>query len=515
METTGAYRQNFSAKWNLGTPFAITNEGLVYGNTTYPYSRLSAITLITAPANSLLNGVAQVTVDHRNVLQLCYEYSQHQAFLQAMGYANEQINQQSANTKKYKYLLQAENGNKVEVYDSYLVLYCDDSGIMTALKLVKQSTVLTRTIMLADLLDVVYTAPTDYAPGSLCFLDREMPQPESKNTITVSFTNAALAQSIADYVAEYKHSDDRKSDVLELPHLEYEPVIGTELVFPFMGSMLTVPAEVDVANTYRKNYRQLATACVDRFKQQYQMKIHDYRSFMLEFPNVYNENMEPLLQYSMDVLIAEDIWTITKEAFTEAQKAQYNRGYADFEAMYNAGQKTVEANKQYVATATNMPKITHAGGFGFSNAMKAMNKANAYNTLSDLLSKTTQSNTTMNTAQQWELFNRLNLENIALRVYCDYWNMWLLLIGILQKNGKNYRTRITAGNNDHASIFQNLSNPNFPQDRIPGILLEIIQANPYKKDYYVFMKKHFGETEEVNAICEYFGYGDLNDPRTL
>lgn len=378
METTGAYRQNFSAKWNLGTPFAITNEGLVYGNTTYPYSRLSPITLISAPANSLLNGSAQTTADHSTVLQLNYQYSQHTAFLQAMGYANERINQLSANTKKYRFLLQAENGNKVEVYDSYLVLYCDDSGIMTTLKLVQQSMVLTRTIMLNDLLDVRYVAPTNEVAGSLCFLDNEMPQPDKKNTIPVSLSNASMAQSIVNFITEAKASGETKTEVSELPHMSYEPEQAVARQFPFMGETLTVPERFDATNTIRSKYLKLAALCADRFKQQYQMRIHDYNSFMQEFPDIYTENIQPMLQFSMDALVAEGIWTVTKEAFEEAHKSKYDAGYRDWAAMHSAGEKTIAANKEYVSTATNTPRITRAGGFGFKNAMKAINQANLH-----------------------------------------------------------------------------------------------------------------------------------------
>lgn len=515
METTGTYRQDFSAKWGLGTPFAITNDGLVFGNVTYSYSQLSQITLISAPANSLMNGSAQTTADHRTLLQLNYQYSQHEAFLQAMGYANERINQLSKNTKQYKFLLQAENGNKVEVYDSYIVLYCDDSNIMTTLKLVQQSMVLTRTIMMDKLLDVRYTAPTNEVTGSLCFLDTEMPQPEKKNTISVSLSNASLAQSIVNFITETKASGEVKTEVSELPQMIYETEQAVARQFPFMGETLSVPEQFDATNTIRNKYLKLAALCADRFKQQYQMQIHDYNSFMQEFPAIYTENMQPMLQFSMDALVAEGIWTVTKEAFEETHKSKYDAGYRDWAAMYSAGEKTVAANKEYVATATNTPRITRAGGFGFKNAMKAINQANLHNAMADALQMFTTNNTGINSAQQWELFNRIDLDTLALRVYCDYRNMWMTLVNTLNQNGKTFWGRMKTDDKNFANIFQNLTNPNFPQNQIPTILLELIQIAPYTKDYYKFMQTRFGETEEVKAICEYFGYGDLNDPRTL
>ena len=36
---------------------------------------------------------------------------------------------------------------------------------------------------------------------------------------------------------------------------------------------------------------------------------------------------------------------------------------------------------------------------------------------------------------------------------------------------------------------------------------------PYDKRYYKFMVAYFGDTEEVKAIRNYFGYTDFYNPR--
>lgn len=332
-----AYRWNFSAKWNMGKPFSITDSGLIYNGAVYPYSQLSPIALISAPANSLLNGTAQVTVNHSTVLSLAYEYNQHQAFLQAMAYANEQINQLSANAQNYKYLMQAEDGAKVEVYDSYLVLYYSKSDLMSSLALSQQSLELSRTLTIDELLSVQYHAPDNGLSGSISFLDNILPQPDKKNTVTVSPANANIAYAIAAYLTECKASGTTTAQVDELPHMDFELFQSEPRSFSLDGVTLNVPESFDALNTYRKQYIKLGMLCAERFKRQYQMHIHDYVSFTSTFPSLYADNMAPMLQYSMDALVAQGIWTVTQDTFLEAHKEKFSSANKDYQALVSAG----------------------------------------------------------------------------------------------------------------------------------------------------------------------------------
>lgn len=516
MEMTGAYRQNFTAKWKMGTPFSITDSGLIYGGTVYSYSQLSPITLISAPANSLLNGTAQVTVNHSTVLSLAYEYNQHQAFLQAMAYANEQINQLSANAQNYRYLMQAEDGSKVEVYDSYLVIYYSKSDLMSSLALTRQSLELSRTLTLDELLSVQYYAPDNGLSGSISFLDNILPQPDKKNTVTVSPANANVAQAIAAYLTECKASGTSTAQAEELPHMDFELFQGEARSFSLEGITLDVPESFDALNAYRKNYIKLAMLCAERFKRQYRMQIHDYVSFTSTFPSLYADNMAPMLQYSMDALVAQGIWTVTQDTFLEAHKEKFGSANKDYQALVSAGLKTAEKNMVANAKATNMPRMGRTFTIGsFSDAVGNMFKKEAYNAVADYISEKTIKNTSLNASQQWELYNRIDLNTLTLRVFCDYSNMWITLANTLIRNGHKLTERMRPNNESYASLFANLSNPHFPKDKIPQALVEMIQANPFNKSYYQFMKSQFGETAEVAAICDYFGFADLDNPYIL
>ena len=58
-----------------------------------------------------------------------------------------------------------------------------------------------------------------------------------------------------------------------------------------------------------------------------------------------------------------------------------------------------------------------------------------------------------------------------------------------------------------------MSNPNFPQDKLLDVFLDILKTNPYKAEYHKFMISRFGENEETTAIKNYFGYTDFDHPR--
>ena len=52
------------------------------------------------------------------------------------------------------------------------------------------------------------------------------------------------------------------------------------------------------------------------------------------------------------------------------------------------------------------------------------------------------------------------------------------------------------------NIFQNMSNPNFPQDKLLDVFLDILKTNPYNTEYHKFMLSRFGE----QYVTERVGY---------
>ena len=89
----------------------------------------------------------------------------------------------------------------------------------------------------------------------------------------------------------------------------------------------------------------------------------------------------------------------------------------------------------------------------------------------------------------------------------------MTVVSILHRNKKNVWLPIDSNIKNVDGVFDNLSNPNFPKEQLVAAFIKILQMKPYDKRYYKFMVAYFGDTEEVKAIRNYFGYTDFNNPR--
>ena len=81
------------------------------------------------------------------------------------------------------------------------------------------------------------------------------------------------------------------------------------------GQILRVPAEMDIFNTYRLMFRDLALDYTDQAETVYHANIHDFDSFIEFFMKIYDSKLEPLVKKTVDLLISQGIWTVTYEAF--------------------------------------------------------------------------------------------------------------------------------------------------------------------------------------------------------
>lgn len=54
--------------------------------------------------------------------------------------------------------------------------------------------------------------------------------------------------------------------------------------------------------------------------------------------------------------------------------------------------------------------------------------------------------------------------------------------------------------------MKNISNPNFPQEQFPDVMVAVIGMNPYKRSIYELLRSRGANESEVTAISEFFGY---------
>ena len=118
---------------------------------------------------------------------------------------------------------------------------------------------------------------------------------------------------------------------------------------------------------------------------------------------------------------------------------------------------------------------------------------------------------TLSEPQQKQIFESVDLPELFNRVFKDYQDFTVILVDFLNTNSvdawkPDFETSVQTDN-----ILKNLSNPNFPQDKITDIVINMIAEKPYKPEIYSFLQKKYPDSEEVKRIVEYFGFDDYKE----
>lgn len=483
----------FTAAFGMGKKFVITESSLIYGSEEYTYSQLTPLRVVNPPM-PLSNGVAQTEANGKTLV-LSFESSQKERFAKAMTYANEQIDLANGTVRNYKYMLQSEQGTKIEVYEDYIILYALKSGIGSIVGNSMQGGSGGQVIYFTDI-----TVSLNETAENIIL--RIVSQNAEIASIVLNAEQKTLAQNIIAYINETKTAEATQTEFV--PET-WEQVCGAEKQFTLNGKTLVIPANMDAFNTYRTKFYELARICADNARKEYNKKVQNLTTYLEFFPNIYSKHLKVLTQRAMDVLVSESIWTITQESFANQHIDNFHMAIDEYYVTTESVELTVQANQNRVSTAMSFVPNLVGGGFGVKGAAKGIAKATAFNLVRDgaeagLLKGASQ----INQAQQLELYQRINPDNLFELVFLDYWRVFLTLTFTLNQSGKAvwYPTDDLA--QQASDIFQNLSNPNFPQDKVLDVFLDILKTNPYIKDYHNFMFAKFGDTAETQAIKNYF-----------
>lgn len=288
-------------------------------------------------------------------------------------------------------------------------------------------------------------------------------------------------------------------------------VNGTRRTFPFFGMTLVVSPELDAFNTYRLRFREYVFQCLGKINQEYVKYINDLDSFADNFPDLYYYCMEPLVRICINTLVKNGIWTVTEESFTQRHSAIYKCAVNDYEMLNDAAYNAIEAKSDKRATVMSYVPQVSGVGFGLSGILKSMATTMAINMARDGLESRLVNYAKLSATEKYNLYHQLNPLLLLDHIYYDYFNIVLTLVDTLNDYGQNI-WRFPAEDSLKANnIFENLSNPLFPREKIPGALLEFISNNPYKVEFYQFAVSRYGETTEIKNIMNYFGYTDLSN----
>ena len=295
----------------------------------------------------------------------------------------------------------------------------------------------------------------------------------------------------------------------------WQPETGIDRRFTLCGKVLEIPASMDLLNSYRKKFSKLASECADCARSEYNRKVRDLSTYMDVTPGVYGYYTAAVASKAMEILVAEGIWSVTNNSLIEEHTARHHYVMDHIKSMAESMALTAQNNQSAISNVMGYVPHLRGGGFGLKGAAKGIATATAFNVARDSLeSGLAKGAVNLNQAQRIELYNRVKPDVLFEDMYVDFSNLYLIMIEKLINNGKKIWLPSSDATRQAENIFCNLSNPAFPKDKVVEVFLSILKTNPYRKEYFQFMMAHFGETPETIAIRDYFGYTDLNNPRT-
>lgn len=523
--------EEFKPTFGIGKGCIFLRDSLVFGKEEYHYSDLTPIVLLTS-GTSFTNGVAQTKTSTGVTLTLSYDHKDNQRFAAALTYANRQIENSHGDVKNYKYVLQAYSGSRIEVYDDYLSLYYVKSNSKKGNQIVdsfaKDFGITGKGVSgkiigkLGKVIDTVGDTAVGIGnaaksgPTNQIIMFGDLDIQLNGTVITINGLSVPIGQNdipLAKEIISYIYSVQKSNNSREQSETPQSPgdenwtdVKGSRHSFTIYGHLFEVTEDLDTYNAYRKLFKYLAAKCVDQAKHEYENRVRDFSTFMAFFPRIYNAHLSPLIQKAVDILVSEGIWTVTKESFQAEHIKSHHQAIDDYSVMVESSNLTVEANQKSVSEIMSFVPNLVGGGFGLKGAVKGIATAEIFNAVRDGVENSAMKNATnLTREQQDELYNRVNKEILFNHVFSDYWSVYDSLVLLLNANGQSLWHQDREQEQQANSIFQNLSNPNFPADKRIVAWLTLIKLNPYKPEYYAYAKNVIGESSEIDELQRYFG----------
>ena len=271
---------------------------------------------------------------------------------------------------------------------------------------------------------------------------------------------------------------------------------GKEKTFSLNGKVFTVPARLDAFNYYRNTFKELATYYSDKASKKYIECVSDASSFFEHVLEIYDENLNAVIDCAVDVLVSDNIFQYSVETFasthqkTSCEVMEYcSQIYKEYETLKQSSTQTVQGISNLASSLLGqkswvLGEFVSGMGEGLAESVS----------LSDEQLRT--------------FFASIEPQKVFNGAYSDYWKVYLTLVYCLKEHNKDIWTPDEVTTDEIDTTLQLLAKPNFPQDKVTDLILNLITKDPYRKEIYDLMKIKFGENEEVLNIIGYFGFID-------
>lgn len=277
---------------------------------------------------------------------------------------------------------------------------------------------------------------------------------------------------------------------------------GFEQRFPLMGRQLVVSSGMDTFNFYRKAFRDFARYQAGCLEAEYRARISDLDSFFIDFPEMYARYRQPLLDCAMAIILQTGVFDLSAKQFEDQHTADFCLCAEDVDIAAESFNLTIEANQERKARMYNMmPGVVFSGVGGFAAAL-------ALNVAVNSIAEADIRKANVTKKQRAEIFGRIDTGILMERAFLDYWRVFLSMTWQLNRKGIDVWYPNEADNESATGLFQNLSSGMLPPDRVPDLLVRLLQLNPYSDDPLLYIRQYIGINGETGPIFDYFGVED-------
>ncbi len=283
---------------------------------------------------------------------------------------------------------------------------------------------------------------------------------------------------------------------------EWTAQSGEEKDFSIQGNVIHVTSELDLCMKYRDKFIECANYYTDRFKYKYDMCATDFDAFLNYFKPMYLEGLTPMLKRAYSLFLPLGIFDSDIETFTNLHLERYSRAYESFATIAGIELQN-NINAAQAGNAVGNSITMRGGGFGFKGAMKGVAQAELFNLGMGALGKLVEHQSKMSQEEKAAAWEKFNKEAFFEEVLSDYTNTFFTLIQCLSEHSLIGDVTVIMSK-ETQTIFTNLQNPMFPEDKFIPTAVKIISTNPFVEPFYNVLEKKLGSTDEINAVKTYF-----------
>ena len=473
-----------------GNSFAFKENVLICGNDEYPYSQVKKIELDSLPSSPLLNGVLMATFTNGKFKSLTFNSTQTKRLLKAYKYVTERLLEVNGNGVDHKFLLMTSNGSMLTVYEHYANLCCLGSTFGQARRILME---------MSDL-----SVNLNEAENSIVIIHQDQTA-----SLEIEQDDIEVVKAISTYIATQKQSSNLEMSYPSLAKETWQVESGSDKQFALNGQNLNISSSMDLHNIYRLKFRNLAKECAECAQSEYKKRIRDLRTFCLYFGKINQKYRGIMCDKAMEIIVASGIWTETRESFEKEYDSRYDEAF-ELQAWVVNQVEVVKAQKQEtVSNVMSLIPNVQGGGFGIKGAIKGIAGATAFNIARDTLEAGILSGVdNVDEDEQMKIYEGVQeaTERLFDIMFQDFWKCYFILVKVLKDNKVEIWRSNEQQTKEAQNIFQNLSNPNFPQEKALEIIISLLEQDPYNVDYHNYIREKFGITDEVVAINNYFGY---------